>query len=112
MSAAHTPEPWIWHGENKEWNHEGHILAHLAPSRQVGEYAGLPNSGDFILILSRDARSRLTKANARLIAAAPGLLAACTYMVAQINAGSNIKPGHASYDAAVAAIAATKGASR
>ena len=82
--SKHTPGPW----RIDEW---GDIVAGL---RDIAETAHIWNDG------GDDTLPEMRRANARLIAAAPDLLAACTALVAQCGqsycplCGAYLSPAH------------------
>jgi hypothetical protein len=90
MTAQHTPGPWEWRGDEGGWFLVPGVLA-------ICNTDGTP--GDDVI----------DRANARLIAAAPDLLAALEGLFLLLDAGSLYEPQ--AY-AARAAIAKAKGGSQ
>lgn len=91
----HTPGPWEWVGRDLESNSPGHYAAVIETTVSCGQfcYGGSVNL-------------KVSDADARLIAAAPRLLAALLLLVNEASTGL---VGSESITAACAAIAAALG---
>jgi hypothetical protein len=82
--SEHTPGPWVW-----------------------TDYGELSGAGD--VVMDADYFSEPSEADARLIAAAPDLLAACEAMLVELDEWEQELGRHPACDLARAAIAKAKG---
>jgi len=99
--STHTPGPWVYEQDSRP------NRPHIATVAWVGEFCvGIPTPG-FPGGNYRDAEYGTTEADARLIAAAPDLLAALEWAMPRLQeVGGDENP---QYVAAMAAIAKAKG---
>lgn len=98
-APAHTPRPWEWHDARTM----RHLVAPNSERRALGVSMPLPTNKAYWCITAEDA------ANARLLAAAPDLLAALQQMLRCFDPYDPTDEQAAACDAAKAVIARVMG---
>ena len=100
MAGQHTPGPWTYEGDHTHRQYNIRMLGHLIGVRDEAKHICTVNNLPPHVLANRDPVT--AEANARLIAAAPDLLAALIELQQMVEAGENNEGTHAVVRAAIA----------
>lgn len=100
MAGQHTPGPWTYEGDHTHRQYNIRMLGHLIGVKDEAKHICTVNNLPPHVLANRDPST--AEANARLIAAAPDLLAALIELQQMVEAGESNEGTHEVVRAAIA----------